>query len=144
MMTDDLLADIKSINTQISLCASRKQRKLLRYKRDAFISQNGKCVFCKCRMTCDQSQSVKQQLNYCSVEHVTPRSDGGSDDKENIVASCVRCNNSRRVVDYDAWVYVCSFVNYENLKVIGRTFDMLKIKTLGEVVDFFMNGHYKF
>lgn len=50
---------------------------------------------------------------YCGEEattrdHVTPRSRGGTDDPENLVPACVRCNSQKRdktLEEYRAWKY---------------------------------------
>lgn len=65
-------------------------------------AQNWKCCFCGCYMI-----ETPGKKNSVTVEHVTPKSLGGSDTEENLVASCHRCNNSRGTKDaYD----FCPFI----------------------------------
>ena len=57
-------------------------------------SQNWKCCFCGCYML-----ETHGKKNSVTVEHVTPKSQGGSDDPENLAASCYNCNNLRGIRD---------------------------------------------
>ena len=57
-------------------------------------AQNWKCCFCGCYMT-----EVHGSRHSVTVEHVIPKSKGGSDTAENLVASCYRCNNNRGTKD---------------------------------------------
>lgn len=56
--------------------ADWKKRRLLVLQRDGFT-----CAYCF------------GEAN--SVDHVIPRAQGGSDDLDNLVASCVKCNSSK-------------------------------------------------
>lgn len=57
-------------------------------------AQNWKCCFCGCVMT-----ELRAKHNSCTVEHVTPKEFGGTDDPENLAASCYTCNNKRGTQD---------------------------------------------
>ena len=57
-------------------------------------AQNWKCCFCGCYMT-----EIHSKKNSVTVEHVIPKSMGGTDDVENLAASCYRCNNNRGTKD---------------------------------------------
>ena len=57
-------------------------------------AQNWKCCFCGCYMT-----EIAGKKNSVTVEHVVPKSMGGTDDVENLAASCYRCNNNRGTKD---------------------------------------------
>ena len=57
-------------------------------------AQNWKCCFCGSRMT-----EVRGKNNSVTVEHVIPVTLGGSDDIENLVASCNACNSNRGIKD---------------------------------------------
>ena len=52
------------------------------YRADALTKQKGKCYYCGKRIW---GKSV-------TADHLIPKSKGGTDSKENIVASCRRCN----------------------------------------------------
>lgn len=53
-------------------------------------AQNWKCCFCSCDTTDERNKKHSS-----TIEHVLPRSLGGSDDPENLAMSCDRCNNTR-------------------------------------------------
>jgi 5-methylcytosine-specific restriction endonuclease McrA len=52
--------------------------------------QNWRCAFCGVRM-----EGTGSEANAPTFEHIIPRSKGGSDQLENIVISCWRCNHLR-------------------------------------------------
>lgn len=45
----------------------------------------------------------KTRLRLLTLDHVVPRSRGGSDNAENLVASCVKCNGEKRNRTPDEW-----------------------------------------
>jgi 5-methylcytosine-specific restriction endonuclease McrA len=53
-------------------------------------AQNWKCCWCGCDTT-----DLRKKSNSSTIEHVLPKSLGGSDDWENLAMSCNRCNNNR-------------------------------------------------
>ena len=57
-------------------------------------AQNWKCCFCGCYM--DHIPGKKTSV---TVEHVLPKSKGGTDDPSNLAASCHTCNNNRGNLD---------------------------------------------
>lgn len=57
-------------------------------------AQNWKCCFCGSRMT-----EVRGKNNSVTVEHVIPVTLGGTDDIENLAASCNACNSNRGIKD---------------------------------------------
>ena len=57
-------------------------------------AQNWKCCFCGSRMT-----EVRGKNNSVTVEHVVPVTLGGTDDIENLTASCNACNSNRGIKD---------------------------------------------
>lgn len=67
-------------------------------------AQNWKCCFCGCYMT-----EIHGKKNSVTVEHVIPKSLGGDDHKDNLAASCSRCNNRRGTKD--AYEFRSSDVN---------------------------------
>lgn len=52
--------------------------------------QGGVCFYCDRRMTMTQCGSLT-----ATVEHRRPRAAGGSDRRDNLVASCERCNSAK-------------------------------------------------
>lgn len=91
---------------------------LKKHRQSAFIQQNGKCCYCGSVMWQDspesfaehQGISVKQARFYrCTAEHLHARQDGGGDNRSNIAAACIRCNQLRhaRKVAMSHEQYLC-------------------------------------
>lgn len=61
---------------------------------------------------------------YMTVDHIIPRGKGGSDEPENLVSACERCNNCKDSDDgwYEGCVYLEGFGNPEWYR------DMLKVE----------------
>jgi 5-methylcytosine-specific restriction endonuclease McrA len=53
-------------------------------------AQNWKCCYCYCEMN-----GIPDHKRSVTIEHVTPKSLGGTDDETNLAAACKRCNNAR-------------------------------------------------
>lgn len=68
-------------------------KKLQRSRQLAFDQQEGKCYYCGFPMWMPGAHGPSQLL--CTAEHLTARSEGGSDDPSNIVAACIHCNQTR-------------------------------------------------
>lgn len=62
-----------------------------------FDAQDGVCAGCGHQMLHPglRREPVSDPLAFPSVDHVTPRSKGGRDDRTNIVAMHLRCNNRK-------------------------------------------------
>ena len=58
--------------------------------KELFHKQRGLCCYCKCNMTLrrDEQHSV-------TVEHIIPKSLGGTLEKGNVRAACRKCNTNR-------------------------------------------------
>jgi len=78
--------------------------RLKRYRRQAFKKQKGRCFYCSMPMWLGNPEeyasnfeiSVRQARRFqCTAEHLIARQDGGTDDRENIVAACYFCNSTR-------------------------------------------------
>lgn len=62
---------------------AKLDRAFARADREAALrKQNGRCEYCLCELS----------YKTATRDHVRPRSDGGSDGRNNIVAACNRCN----------------------------------------------------
>jgi 5-methylcytosine-specific restriction endonuclease McrA len=61
------------------------RRGLTRAKRALWKAQKGLCNWCK--------QKVKEKE--ATIDHLVPRSRGGSNKRENLVMSCIDCNSKR-------------------------------------------------
>jgi 5-methylcytosine-specific restriction endonuclease McrA len=53
-------------------------------------AQNWRCCYCGDRM-----DGQKNDPNAPTFEHVVPKSQGGSNEEDNLVIACQRCNNRR-------------------------------------------------
>ncbi len=70
----------------------------------AFNDQNGRCYYCGAPMWIEKkgefsakyrvSKKLANRLR-CTAEHLIAQQDGGTDDRENIVAACLHCNLTR-------------------------------------------------
>jgi 5-methylcytosine-specific restriction endonuclease McrA len=69
-------------------------------------SQSGRCYYCKRPMWVGDLQKFCQSLGLspkqarlfqCTAEHLKPKSEGGGDTKDNLVAACKFCNQTRHV-----------------------------------------------
>lgn len=60
-----------------------------------FDAQRGICAGCGSPMNPMARMPVADEFANPSVDHVTPRAKGGRDDRTNIVAMHIRCNNAK-------------------------------------------------
>lgn len=83
------------------LCAMKRTSKIRLAKMHA---QGGRCYYCDQPMwehkkelqeRPDRWTNGKPRALQCTAEHLIPRSDGGADTSENIVAACWYCNTTR-------------------------------------------------
>lgn len=75
-----------------------------KYRKSAFLRQNGCCYYCKMQMWEHNHQGFARRHKLtlievaalrCTAEHLIPKSEGGKGTKKNIVAACLDCNNDR-------------------------------------------------
>ena len=59
--------------------------------------QNGVCLYCGSTITAKPGDSG------CELDHVVPRSGGGSSKRENLVAVCRRCNSEKGNLPFGLW-----------------------------------------
>ena len=77
---------------------------LKKLRRMKMLSQGGRCFYCglpmwdealyPCLPLSCRSGELPKTLR-CTAEHLHPRSEGGANTADNIVAACLFCNNSR-------------------------------------------------
>lgn len=72
----------------------RQEKRLAIYLRDRFA-----CVYCER----DLSQASPRDL---TLDHLTPRSSGGSNDPSNLITACHPCNSKRRALGWIAFIVV--------------------------------------
>lgn len=69
---------------QLRAAAAQRQRRL--------------CWYCAAKMlSAGEGQSGARRAMICTAEHLVPRSEGGRDQAENIVAACLFCNRHRHI-----------------------------------------------
>jgi 5-methylcytosine-specific restriction endonuclease McrA len=97
-----------------------RRTKLKRYRIAAFREQRGRCYYCKLPMwevdpktfASKHGLTLRQGRQLRSTaEHLQARSEGGSDERSNIVAACSLCNRSRhrpkRPKAPEVWRVIC-------------------------------------
>lgn len=62
-------------------------------------AQNWRCCWCG-----RHTSIFRNRRDSATIEHVLPKSQGGTDDWENLAMSCARCNSSRGSADMDSFV----------------------------------------
>ncbi|UWQ15360.1 HNH endonuclease [Aliiroseovarius sp. M344] len=79
-------------------------KKTSKIRRAKMLAQGGRCYYCDLPMWEHEAEKVgwpdlwtneKPKTLQCTAEHLVPRSDGGVDTPENIVAACWFCNTTR-------------------------------------------------
>jgi hypothetical protein len=84
--------------------STRGMGALKNIRRTKMLAQKGRCYYCGLPMWDDavndcppaECRSVRQpKILRCTAEHLLPRSEGGADTAENIVAACLYCNQTR-------------------------------------------------
>ena len=77
---------------------------LTKYRLQAFNNQNGACYYCNAPMWLERVGSFatkhgisERQAHHlrCTAEHLIARQDGGPNSRNNIVAACRFCNETR-------------------------------------------------
>lgn len=66
-------------------------------------AQNWRCCWCGC-----DTIPEKGRANSATIEHVTPRSKGGTDHPDNLAMSCNGCNQRRRDIDAEEFMDMLS------------------------------------
>lgn len=73
-----------------------KKEILRAWKKKQLTKQDRRCHYCKCKMdTTTYSPGEQFPLNAVTVDHVVPRSRGGSDHPNNLVLACFGCNSTK-------------------------------------------------
>jgi 5-methylcytosine-specific restriction endonuclease McrA len=67
------------------------KKKLISYNKEIWI---GKCIFCNKKL-CINLQGIPD--DNVTIEHIIPKSKGGTNDLENLALACSRCNNEKGI-----------------------------------------------
>lgn len=95
------------------------------FKRD-----NYTCHYC--HLKCDCSHPYTTGL---SIDHIIPKSKGGTDDPDNLVTACCSCNKKKRDKDYNEFVEIINrrpktlidyIVAHKHLPNYGLTDEIIK------------------
>ena len=62
-------------------------------------AQNWKCCYCGC-----ETEPTTKNKNSATLEHVLPKSLGGTDDWDNLAMACMKCNTKRGNTDAEAFL----------------------------------------
>jgi hypothetical protein len=91
--------------TQVDFLMNTKKRKrLIQLRRQAFLSQNCQCFYCRLLMWEQGGKQLAKRMGIpirlarylrCTAEHLRPQANGGPDTPENVVAACAWCNHER-------------------------------------------------
>lgn len=96
----------------------RPEKRLAIYRRDGLA-----CVYCR------------RSGLALTLDHLTPRSQGGTNDATNLVTACVRCN-SRRNKTPEKWAAELKLTPSSWYRIINRAKAPLDIKTAKEILSF--------
>lgn len=90
----------------------RLKRRIAIYTRDGW-----RCVWCLASVALEPTFSQSK----ATLDHVLPRSEGGSNLSSNLVTSCLSCNSRRQDKTPEAFAYELSRGSIERLvKIVGR------------------------
>ncbi len=82
-------------------------RKYKKKRGDANSACGDPCIYCKRKMLptsyLDDIDPVKR-LQTISVEHIIPRSKGGTNEDHNLTYACARCNSMRGSLDFELFM----------------------------------------
>lgn len=68
-------------------------------REDALRKEHSRCHYCRAKLT----------INTVTRDHVEPRSLGGSNKRQNIVAACERCNRAKGSIPYKRFMQLIRF-----------------------------------
>lgn len=95
-------------HTTMTSCHWRyRLNRIAKIKRRKFDRQNGRCFYCCQPMWLSDPQDFARRHGIstraarrflATAEHLTPRSEGGANSSDNIVAACHYCNRHRHLV----------------------------------------------
>lgn len=78
-----------------------RNRRIFVYTRDNFT-----CHYCGTKFPSvvpSFPQDYRKHGNHLTVDHITPKSVGGTNTRENLVTACFECNNARGDIGYKAF-----------------------------------------
>lgn len=82
--------------------------------------ESGTCHYCGCEFV------MGSPLFHPTLDHKNPLSKGGTNEIDNFVVCCMRCNRLKRVIDYDSFVFILSkmddYIRYADSEIFRNRF----------------------
>ncbi len=63
-------------------------------RKEIWLRDGKKCSCCGAKLHIDKTKY--DDINYCQLDHIIPKSLGGDNSKDNLRATCKRCNSKRQ------------------------------------------------
>ena len=80
-------------------------------KIDIFSASRWKCIYCNKEVFFYQERpNTKLPHNMATIDHIIPKSKGGTDKKSNLVCACIECNHASSDMDYFAFYQTRGYV----------------------------------
>ena len=82
--------------------------------------ESGTCHYCGCEFV------IGSSLFHPTLDHKTPLSKGGTNEIDNFVVCCMRCNRLKRTTDYNAFIFILSkmddYMRYADSEILRNRF----------------------
>lgn len=98
---------------------TKDQKIALRH--DLWKEVNGRCPYCGTKMWANGIHKPRRGSRQATIEHIVPRSMGGTDDLKNLTCSCRSCDSGRGsllhedfliIRKYDDWMKLGTFTRH--------------------------------
>lgn len=99
----------------------RDEKRLAIYLRDGL-----RCAYC--------GATLESGASCLSLDHITPRSKGGSNDATNLVTACKMCNSVRGDRPLSQWLRLVAELTGEDVAAIRRRVQSLRRKSLDKYI----------
>ena len=89
------------------------------YLRDSCPERGMRCLWCNKTVVCAGWPGKRRVC----LDHLTPRSKGGTNHPRNLITCCIPCNNKRRASDYQDWLECCNWdeVVWQRIEICRNT-----------------------
>ena len=81
-----------------------QSRYMVRVKYRLYQEQGRKCRWCRTTMSWSGNNRGNCRPTYVTLDHIVPRSAGGTDSVKNLVAACYQCNSKRASAPVAQWI----------------------------------------
>lgn len=93
------MTDIYHEGTPVRITVSKNRIRSKTKKKIVFNRDNWKCVYCGKRLFLNGKNSLQP-----TIDHVVPRSQGGTHDISNLLTSCKKCNHKKSDKSFEEFV----------------------------------------